>query len=65
MHECRNEKKPDCKGNYRSVWNTTGRVRCDKCGHQVNVIDLKEEQIDHDIKELKENDVRVQRADSE
>ena len=55
MFECRNPKKPDCKGHYRSIMDTLNHARCDRCGHIININNLKEEQIDHDIKENKKN----------
>ena len=54
MFECRNPKKPDCKGKYRSMMNTIAMVRCESCGHTTNVNNLKDEQTDHDIKAAKE-----------
>ena len=54
MFECRNKKEPKCKGIYRSKIYEMIYAFCDNCGHKIFISDLKQEQIDHNIKENKE-----------
>ena len=54
MFECRNEKEPNCKGIYRSRKGATIHAYCDNCGDKILIANLKNEQIDHDVKESKE-----------
>jgi len=56
MFDCR---KKDCNGKYRvKAYADPPKIAfCDKCNHQITLSDLRDEQIDHDIKEMKEKDL--------
>lgn len=57
MFECRNDKEPNCKGKYRTKHDekTPVFVYCEFCEHRISIRELQDEQIDHDIKNVKEN----------